>query len=220
MVNLEMIKNNPAVKRYMEMGNNFIGTIGAIEHNQEHAKLVSALSYDIIFTLGYPRREAELAAIAGYLHDIGNLVNRYDHGKIGALIVFDLLLEMDMDYEELCAVMGAVANHDEHSGGCPVNNICAAVILADKSDVNYSRVRKRDVSTFTVRDRVNFAVKDSSLSIDAISRVIGMHLKIDTKICSVMDYFEIFITKMMMCRRAAEFLGCTFELTINEVRLL
>lgn len=220
MVTLDMVKENPTVKTYMEMGNQFIGTIGAIEHNFHHAELVSRLSYDIVFALGFPKREAELAAIAGYLHDLGNLINRYGHGLSGAIIAFEILLDMSMDPAEVATIMGAIANHEEHAGGHPVNNVAAAVILADKSDVDHSRVRKHEEALFTTRDRVNFAAQDSSLAVDAENKRIAMKLKIDTNVCSVMDYFEIFLTKMMMCKRAAEFLDCHFELTINDVKLL
>lgn len=220
MVDLQTIKNDPIIKQYMEMANTFMGNIGAIEHNVAHANLVASLSYDIIFTLGYPRREAEVAAIAGYLHDIGNLVNRYGHGTSGAIMAFEHLLNLGMDPEEIATIMGAIANHEERAGGYAINSVSAAVILADKSDVNYSRVRKLDESGFTARDRVNYAAKESNLSIDAMNRRITMTLQIDTKSCSVMEYFEIFLTKMMMCKRAAEYLGCSFELTINEVKLL
>ncbi|MGI6549721.1 MAG: HD domain-containing protein [Syntrophomonadales bacterium] len=220
MVDLQTIKNDPVIRQYMEMANRFMGNIGAIEHNFAHANMVASLSYDIIFTLGYPRREAEIAAIAGYLHDIGNLVNRYGHGTSGAIMAFEHLLDLGMDPEEIATIMGAIANHEEHAGGHAVNNVSAAVILADKSDVSHDRVRKPDETKFTPRDRVNYAAKESTLHIDAMDRLIAMRLKIDTRICSVMDYFEIFLTKMMMCKRAAEYLGCRFELTINDVKLL
>lgn len=220
MVTLEEIKTNAVVCKYMEMGNRFIGTIGAIEHNLSHAELVAGLSYDVLFKLGFPRREAELAAIAGYLHDIGNMINRYGHGMSGALIVFEILNDMGMDPEEICTVIGAIASHEEHAGGAAINSVAAAVILADKSDVNYSRVRKHEVTTFTIRDRVNYAAKQSDLLVDGNARVITMRLRIDTQICSVMDYFELFLTKMLMCKRAAEFLGCRFALIINDVTLL
>jgi len=219
-VDLQTIKNDPVIRQHMEMANQFMGCIGAIEHNIAHADLVASLSYDIIYSLGYSRREAEVAAIAGYLHDIGNLVNRYRHGTWGAIMVFEYLLDLGMDPEEIATIMGAIANHEEHAGGYAVNSVCAAVILADKSDVNCSRVRKLDESSFTARDRVNYAARESILSIDAVKRSIAMRLTIDTSICSVMDYFEIFLTKMLMCKRAAEFLGCRFELTINDVKLL
>jgi len=220
MIDLQTIKNDQVIIQYMEMANRFMGNIGAIEHNTAHADLVASLSYDIIFTLGYPRREAEVAAIAGYLHDIGNLVNRYRHGTSGALLAFEHLLDLGMDPEEIATIMGAIANHEEHAGGYAVNNVSAAVILADKSDVNHTRVRKPDITSFTPRDRVNYAAKESILSIDAMDRLIALKMKIDTNVCSVMDYFEIFLTKMMMCKRAAEHLGCRFELVINDLKLL
>ncbi|NLB18502.1 MAG: HD domain-containing protein [Syntrophomonadaceae bacterium] len=204
----------------MEMGNQFIGSIGALEHSIAHAELTAELSYDIIFNLGYPRREAELAAIAGYLHDIGNLIHRYRHGTWGAIMAFEILSEMGMEPDEVTTIMGAIANHEEHAGGFSVSNVSAAVILADKSDVNQSRVRKVDTTAFTDRDRVNYAAKDSSLFINAMDRLIVMNLTIDTDVCSVMDYFEIFLTKMMMCKRAAEHLGCRFDLIINGLQLL
>ncbi|MGE5396193.1 MAG: HD domain-containing protein [Chitinophagales bacterium] len=220
MTTLESIKANPTFQKYLEMGNEYIGTIGAIEHNFSHAELVSSLSYQILYKLGFPRREAELAAIAGYLHDIGNIINRYEHGMSGALIVFEILLEIGMNPEEICTVMGAVANHEEHAGGNAVNNVAAAVILADKSDVQRSRVRKVETSTFTTRDRVNYAAQESNLVVDEDNHTISMSLTIDNGVCSVMDYFEIFMTKMLLCKRAAEFLDCRFELLINDVRLL
>lgn len=219
-VTLEEVKKNPLVIDYMEMGNRFIGAIGAIEHNMRHAELVSSLSYDILKALGYPEREAELAGIAGYLHDIGNLVNRYGHGMSGALIVFELLLDLGMDPDEIATVIGAVAHHEEHAGGHPVNSVAAAVILADKSDVQKSRVRKSEISSFTARDKVNYAAQHSTLLVDPVKRVITMKLIIDTEVCSVMDYFEIFLAKMLMCKRAAEFLNCRFALIINDIQLL
>ncbi len=220
MITLEMVKENLNVKTNMDMANQYMGMIGALEHDAAHADLTASLSSEIIHTLGYPRREVELAAIAGYLHDIGNLVHRYRHGSSGAIIAFRLLKGMGMDPEEVTTIMGAIANHEENAGGRAVNNVSAAVILADKSDVNNSRVRKDDSSKFTDRDRVNYAAQESTLAIDAMDRLISMNLIIDTEVCSVMDYFEIFLTKMMMCKRAAEYLGCRFELTINDMKFL
>lgn len=220
MITLEDIKNNQAVQRYMLVGNDYIGTIGAIEHSISHADLVSQLSSDILTKLGFPQREAELAAIAGYLHDIGNLINRYGHGMSGALMSFRILLDMNMDPEEIAIIMGAIGNHEEHAEGKSVNNVAAALILADKSDVKRTRVRKRDFSTFTPRDRVNYAVTDSHLEVDAVNKIISLKITIDIEVTSVMEYFEIFLTKMMMSRRAAEYLGCEFELMINDAKLL
>lgn len=220
MITLEDIKNNQAVQRYMQVGNDYIGTTGAIEHSMNHADLVSQLCHDILTKLGFPPRQAELASIAGYLHDIGNLINRYGHGMSGALMAFRILLDMGMDPEEIAIIMGAIGNHEEHAQGRSVNNVAAALILADKSDVKRSRVRKRDFAAFTPRDRVNYAVTESHLEVDVPNKVISLKMHIDIEVTSVMEYFEIFLTKMLMCRRAAEYLGCKFELLINDAKLL
>jgi hypothetical protein len=220
MVKLEQVKQNPLVHEYMRIGNEFIGTIGAIEHNVNHAEYVSSLCREILNKLGYSEREAELGAIAGYLHDIGNLINRYGHGMSGSLLAFEILMGMDMDPTEIAMIMGAIGNHEEHAGGNSVNVIGAALILADKSDVHRSRVRKHEASAFTPRDRVNYAVTDTKLVVDTENKVISLRLVIDTQVCSVMEYFEIFLTKMLMCRRAAQYLGYEFELIVNDNRLL
>lgn len=215
-----MVKKSPVVKQYMETGNSYIGNIGAIEHNMHHAELTAFLCYDILNTLGCPIREAELASIAGYLHDIGNLVNRYGHGMSGAVIAMNVLFDLNMDPGEIASIMGAIGNHEENAQGQAVNNVAAALILADKSDVHRSRVRKREVSSFTQRDRVNYAVTSSNLLVDPEDKTISLNMEIDTRVCSVMEYFEIFLTKMLMCRRAAEHLGCEFQLIINGSKLL
>lgn len=220
MITLDTVKQNQTFYRFMSMGNQFLGTIGAIEHDFGHAELVASRSYQVLNALGLPEREAELGQIAGYLHDIGNMVNRYGHGISGALLAFNVLNEMGMDPHEMATVMGAIGSHEESGGGNPVNRVAAAVILADKSDVNQSRVRKTEVAAFTTRDRVNYAAKHSELCVHAEEKIITLKLTIDSEICSVMDYFEIFLTKMVMCKRAAELLGCRFELMINEVKLL
>lgn len=220
MVNLDLVKAHPFVNTAMDMGNEFIGNTGAIEHNRRHAEYVAQLAAKVTEGLGGTAREAELAAIAGFLHDIGNMVNRYKHGMAGALMAMSILLELGMDPVEVTTIMGAIGNHEEQSGGNAVNRVAAAVILADKTDVHHSRVRKRDVATFTTRDRVNWACYESALAINQAEATIILELKIDTTICSVMEYFEIFLTKMLMCKRAAEFLGCRFGLHINEVSLL
>jgi HD superfamily phosphodiesterase len=220
MVTLKQVKESSLVKQYMDLGNAYIGNIGAIEHNISHAELSAELCSQILTKLGFSEREAELGRIAGYLHDIGNLVNRYGHGMSGALIAFRILLDLGMDPEEIAVIMGAIGNHEENSGGRPVNNVGAALILADKSDVHRSRVRKRDFAVFTPRDRVNYAVTESKLLVDEKNRLITMQIQIDTCVCSVIEYFEIFLTKMLMSRRAAEFLECQFELLINDNKLL
>ncbi len=220
MVTLNMVKSNQKVIDFMDMGNTFLGNIGAIEHDLHHAELTSRLASEILLRLGYSERTAELAAIAGYLHDIGNMVNRYGHGMSGALIAFQVLAEMGMETEEIAIIMGAIGNHEEHAKGCAVNHVAAALTLADKSDVNRSRVRKHDFASFTPRDRVNYAVTDSKVIVEPEEHIITMQLQIDISVCSVMEYFEIFLTKMMMCQHAAEYLGCEFKLVMNDTRLL
>ncbi|MDH7577014.1 MAG: HD domain-containing protein [Bacillota bacterium] len=219
MLKLEDIQGSRELQSLMEKVHEYLGTMGAITHDQEHARHVARLSYHILDVLGYPKREVELAAIAGYLHDIGNVVNRYEHGRTGALLAYHFLTRLEMPPEEVAAVVAAIGNHEERSG-YTVSNIAAAVILADKSNVHRSRVRKEDAASFTTRDRVNYAAEKSYLEVNPDRREIVMHLEIDTGICSVMDYFEIFLTKMLLCRRAANFLKCRFGLVINGARLL
>lgn len=219
MLKLEDIQNNAELVSLMQKVHEYLGTMGAITHDEEHARHVARLSYHILTVLGYPHREAELAAIAGYLHDIGNVVNRYEHGRTGALLAYHFLTRLGMSPEEVAAIIAAIGNHEERSGYA-VSNVAAAVILADKSNVHRSRVRKEDAASFTIRDRVNYAVERSFLEVNPDQREVVMHLDIDTRICSVMDYFEIFLTKMLLCRRAANFLDCCFGLVINRTRLL
>lgn len=219
MLNLCDIQHHPEIEVLMEKVHEYLKTMGAINHDEEHALYVARLSAHILKSLGYPQREVELAAIAGYLHDIGNVVNRYQHGMSGALLAFHLLSRMGMPPEEIATVIAAIGNHEEKTG-YTVSNVAAAVILADKSNVHRSRVRKEDMASFTPRDRVNYAATTSFLDVDPGKREIVMHLTIDTEIVSVMDYFEIFLTKMLLCRRAANFLNCRFGLVINNNRLL
>ncbi len=216
MITLETVKSSPKLHEYMTRGNTYIGNMGAIEHNDSHAELTSNLTRSILEKLGYPKRETELGAIAGYLHDIGNLINRYGHGLSGAILAFNLLVDLDMEPEEIAMIMGAIGNHEEQANGTSVNNIAAALILADKSDVHRSRVRKREMSAFTPRDRVNYAVTETSLLVDPEKRKIVLEITIDITVCSVM----VFLTKMLMCRRAANYLGCEFALLINDTQLL
>ncbi len=220
MINLDDVKNNQVFTDFMLSANQFIGATGAIEHSLDHARRTSELASEMLKTLGYPEREVELAAIAGYLHDIGNVVNRYGHGMSGAILAFYGLMEMGMEPAEVAAIIGAIGNHEENAGGRPVNAIAAAITLADKSDVNRARVRKTEIGAFTTRDRVNYAVTDSELLVDAGGKSVTMQIIIDTGVCSVMEYFEIFLTKMLMCKRSAEYLHCEFRLMVNETRLL
>lgn len=219
MLKLCDIQHNPEIEMLMTKVHEYLGTMGAITHDEEHALHVSRLSVHILKSLEYPEREQQLAEIAGYLHDIGNVVNRYQHGQSGALLAFDFLRRLGMPAEEIVTVIAAIGNHEE-SSGYAVSNVAAAVILADKSNVHRSRVRKEDIATFTIRDRVNFAATTSFLQIDPEQREILMHLEIDQTIVSVFDYFEIFLSKMLLCRRAANFLNCRFGLVINESRFL
>lgn len=219
MPTLQEIMLNPVVDSFIRKGNEFLGAMGFTEHSHRHLKLVSGIASSIIKKLGYPEREAELAAIAGYLHDIGNVVSRNDHGISGAMIVYPILTGMGMLPDEIAVVLSAIANHEEQYGQ-PVNVVAAALILADKSDVHRSRVRNTDFATFDIHDRVNYAAENASVWVDTARRVITMDLTIDIEICPVMEYFEIFLTRMMLCRRAAAFLECNFELIINRSKLL
>jgi hypothetical protein len=219
LVSLQDIKANPIVDSFIRNGNKFLGAMGFTEHSYRHVNLVSSIARNILERLGYSEREAELAAIAGYLHDIGNVVSRSHHGASGALISFTVLKEMGMSPDEMAWVVSAVANHEEEYGQ-PVNVVAAALILADKSDVHRSRVRNQDLATFDIHDRVNYAVEHSFLWVHEDRRVVTLELTIDIDICPVMEYFEIFLTRMSLCRRAANFLDTKFELVINGAKLL
>jgi metal-dependent HD superfamily phosphatase/phosphodiesterase len=213
------IRNNPGIITYIRKANEYLGVLGYTEHGFRHTELVAVTARRILMELGYNAREAELAAIAGYLHDIGNIVERTHHYFIGALMAMNILKELGMEEKEIAEVAAAIGNHDERYGH-PVNNISAAVILADKADVHRSRVRNRDFATFDIHDRVNYAVEESELELDPVKRVITLKLKIDTRISRVMEYFEIFLSRMIQCRRAADFLRARFALVINESQLL
>lgn len=218
-ITLEDVKTSPVVESFIRKGNQFLGAMGFTEHSQRHVNLVSYIARSIVEKLGYPQREAELAAIAGYLHDIGNVVSRNDHGISGAMIVYPILMGMGMPPDEVAVVLSAIANHEEQYGQ-PVNNVAAALMVADKSDVHRSRVRNTDFATFDIHDRVNYAAESASVWVDIEKRTITMDLTIDISICPVMEYFEIFLTRMMLCRRAAAFLECDFALIINQSKLL
>lgn len=218
-ITLEEVKKHPAVKAYIHKANENMGVLGLTEHGFRHTRLTAKTAYRILSELGFSQREAELAAIAGYLHDIGNVVARNHHYHTGAIIAMGLLRELGMDENEVAEVASAIGNHDEETGH-PVSNISAAVILADKADVHRSRVSNHDFATFDFHDRVNYAVEKSSLEINAGQRIITLKLKIDISISRVMEYFEIFLTRMILCRRAADFLSTRFALVINEAQLL
>lgn len=215
MTDYEKIKNDAAIKSYISAADRSLEALGYTEHSYAHVGRAAAVAGDMLEALGYDGRTVELARIAGYMHDIGNLVNRVDHSQSGALMAFRILDNMGMPPEDIATIVTAIGNHDEGTG-VPVSAVAAALIIADKSDVRRSRVRNFDPATFDIHDRVNYSVTDAELLTDAESKTVSLRLKIDTTISSIMDYFEIFLVRMNMCRRAAEKLGLKFKLTINE----
>ncbi len=219
MVTYEMLRGNAAVNTYITRADESLSALGFTEHSFPHVCGVADMAENILRTLGYSEHEIELAKIAAYLHDIGNLVNRADHSQSGAVMAFRILDRMDMEPTDLATVVTAIGNHDE-GVGVPVNAVAAALILADKSDVRRNRVRNQDIATFDIHDRVNYSVEQSRLLILPEEKTARLQLTIDTKFSSVMDFFEIFMKRMMLCRRAAERLGLTFQLMINDQQLI
>lgn len=218
-ITVEDIRENEEIKTFLRMTEKQLDANGYTEHSFRHVGLVSKTAGDILRALDFEEREVELARIAGYLHDIGNAINRVDHAHSGAILAYNLLTKMGMEPPEAAEIMLAIANHDENTGNA-VSNISAALILADKSDVHRGRVKNKDFATFDIHDRVNYAVEKSKIYVDKPGKLAVLELAIDTKICPVMDYFEIFLARMSMNRRAAEFLGLKFQLIINGNRLL
>ena len=218
-VTLADVKSHPLIDALVRRSDQHLAAIGYTEHGFRHVELVSSIARNVILRLGGDEREGELAAIAGYTHDIGNALGRAGHESTGAVLLTQVLWELGMAPDEITLVAGAVGNHEE-STGSPVNRVSAALILADKSDVHRTRVRNPDKATFDIHDRVNYAVVHSFLRVDGKARTATLELRIETEICPVMEYFEIFLSRMLMCRRAAQFLGCTFHLQINGTSLL
>ncbi|MBN1823565.1 MAG: HD domain-containing protein [Endomicrobiales bacterium] len=218
-ITVEAVKKNALVNNFIEAANEYLGAIGYTEHGFRHVSLVASVAQNILTHLKYPSPLPKLAGVAGYLHDIGNVVNRLDHGQSAALIAMRILNEAGATPDEIAIVISAIGNHEEEVGE-PVNPVAAALILADKSDVHKTRVRNPGMIGVDIHDRVNYAVERSFLKIDAQKKVITLELTIDTRISQVMEYFEIFMSRMIMCRRAAKFLKCNFELIINERKLL
>jgi metal-dependent HD superfamily phosphatase/phosphodiesterase len=218
LVTFESIREDPKVKIYVRSADQALAEIGYTEHGERHVGLVAHIAYNILKRLGHPEREAELAAIAGYLHDIGNAVNRDHHAQTSAVMAMQLLTDMGMPDAEIVRVMGAIGNHHENDGD-PVSPVAAAVILADKSDVHRTRVRNPDMIRFDIHDRVNYAVERSFLNVDEATKRITLELTVDTAISQVMEYFEIFMTRMVASRKAAKYLGTAFGLTVNGNRL-
>ena len=219
MVTLQDIKSNPLVNGFIETGNKHLGEMGFTDHGKMHLSVVSRVSRDIMLKLGYDERTAELAGIAAYMHDIGNVINRNGHSQSGSIMALEILRRSGMDPKEISIITAAIGNHDEGSGQ-PVNEVAAALILADKSHVHRNRVRNQDVATFDIHDRVNYAAQKSNLIIDGENKIITMDLTIDTNICPVMEYFEIFLSRMLMCQKAADYFDCKFGLVINGAKLL
>jgi metal-dependent HD superfamily phosphatase/phosphodiesterase len=219
MITVEDVKKNEQVRILIKKSDEILGVIGYTEHGERHASLAANIAYNILDRLKHPEKRAHLAAIAAYLHDIGNVINRDYHAQTGAILARSILSEMEMPLEDIMEVIAAIGNHDEKDGQ-PVSDICAAVVLADKSDVHSSRVRTLDGIKQDIHDRVNYAAKSSFLRVDEEKKIVTLEIKIDTSISQVMEYFEIFLSRMLVCRRAAEFLGLEFHLEINGQRLL
>ncbi len=212
------IRQDEAVKTYIRQADASLEALEYTEHSFPHVSRVAEIAGDILQTLGYPEREVELARIAGYLHDIGNLVNRIEHSQSGALMAFRILDKRGFPPEEISLVATAIGNHDEGTG-VPVNPIAAALILADKTDVRRNRVRPKDMNKFDIHDRVNYSVTRSDVGINDEHTVVQLKLNIDTAVSSVMDYFEIFMSRMILCRQAAKRLGLQFQLVINDQQM-
>jgi metal-dependent HD superfamily phosphatase/phosphodiesterase len=221
-ISVHDLAKDPEVAAYIEAANANLGVLGFTEHGTRHANLVASIARNVLRRLEYESHLQELAAIAGYLHDIGNVVSRYDHGTTGALLSREILVRQQVAYEDVALILGAIGSHGDDSQrlGEAVHPVSAALILADKSDVHRSRVREKDRRAFDQHDRLNYASKSSFLRVDKEKHRITLELTIDTNISQVMTYFEIYLPRMLMCRRAAEFLGCDFHLNINEVELL
>lgn len=219
MLTYDQIMKNEEIKTYIIRADESLAALGFTEHSFSHVIHVSNMAEDILLTMGFDHRTAELAKIAGYMHDIGNLVNRKEHSQSGALMAWNILRDMNCDPAELATIVTAIGNHDEGTG-VPVNEVAAALILADKADVRRSRVRNTDMATFDIHDRVNYSVTESRLVINDSKTQVSLILTVDTEYGSVMDYFEIFMGRMILCRKAAERLGLQFKLVINNQPLI
>ena len=216
---LEDVKNDKEVNDLVDNTDRQLTELGYTEHGRRHIGIVSEIAGNILEELGYSEREIELARIAGYLHDIGNSINRMDHAHTGAILAYDILKRLGMPLEDAAEIMMAIGNHDENSGTA-VSTVSAALILADKSDVHRSRVRNENLSRFDIHDRVNYAVEEAKVEVDTENKKIYLKLKIDTEICPVIKYFEIFLDRMLMCKKAASYLDVWFHLEINGAVLL
>ncbi|MDF2609588.1 MAG: metal dependent phosphohydrolase [Lachnospiraceae bacterium] len=219
MITFQEIKKSEQIKIYIRKADESLAALGYTEHSFAHVGKVAEVAKYILTTLGYPKHQVELAQIAGYMHDIGNVINRVDHAQSGAVMAFRILDKMGVEEEDISTVISAIGNHDEETA-FPVNEVAAALILADKTDVRYTRVRNRDLASFDIHDRVNYSVKDAKTVINDEKNGITLYLTIDTEVCAVMDYFEIFLTRMLLCKKAAEKLNLKFHLDINGQKAL
>ena len=213
------IRKNEEVLAFIKKGNANLGAMGFTDHSEAHSGPVAERAAEILKKFGYPEKDIELVKIAGFMHDIGNAVNRSHHAEYGALLANDILKKTDLPLEDRVQIVSAIGLHDESTGGA-TDPISAALIIADKTDVRRSRVREKNKATFDKHDRVNYAVTDTKLKIYVENRVISLNLQIDPKICSMYEYFEIFLGRMMMCKRAAEVLEASFKLTVNGSKVL
>ena len=215
----ETVRNSEEIRTYITQADQSLLARGFTEHSFAHVTRCAEFAARILAQLGYGEHDQELARIAGFMHDIGNVVNRHDHAQTGAVMAFRILDKMGMEPADVAVVITAIGNHDEHTA-YPVNAVAAALILADKSDVRRSRVRNQDTINFDIHDRVNYAVENSDLTLDSQAKTLTLSITIDTEICAVMDYFEIFLSRMLLCRKAAEFFSLKFQLVINGSKVL
>ena len=212
------IRTNEEINLLIEQGNATLNELGYTEHSRKHAAKVAETAGKILKDLGYGKHKIELAKIAGYMHDIGNAINRHDHAHSGAILAYQILKDTELPLKDILVVSTAIGHHDETTGTA-VDPVSAALILADKTDVRRNRVQNRNKATFDIHDRVNYAALSSKLIIEKEKRIMQMELELDDSICTVMDYFEIFLKRMIMCRRAAERLNCKFKLMANGSKL-
>lgn len=218
-MNYKDILRNEEVKAFLKKGNENLGMLGYTDHSEKHCAIVAKRAGMILSKFGYSEHEIELAEIAGAMHDIGNFINRKNHGEYGAVLAYSILEKMEMSLEDRIIIASAIGNHDESTGGA-VDAVSAALILADKTDVRRNRVRNKEKASFDKHDRVNYAVTNATVKINVQKHLITLNLQIDEEICTMYEYFEIFLGRMLMCRRAAELLGARFKLTANGSKVL
>lgn len=218
LITIDQVREDAEITTFLAAANAQLRALGYTEHGHRHAALVGQVAADVLRQLGLPAREAELAHIAGYLHDVGNLIHRGAHALSGAMLAYQALTRLGLSTGEVAVIMGAIGNHEEEYG-VPVSPVAAAVILADKADVHRSRVQNPNPDSFDIHDRVNYAATSSAVMVRPQDRVIALVITIDTGVAQVMDYFEIFLSRMVMMREAARALGCDYQLIINDVRL-